>query len=148
MKKRNLLIAAICLVLTGLIFGAPAKGAYRDGEYSGTTRSIYYESYYGKATVRILNGNIQKVDFIIFDSNGYFGIKNEIFDSNYEIHYQGNPAYVQQCREDWKGAQEYPKLLLEKQDINKVDSISGATWSYNLFRDSVLLALTNVKPER
>ena len=31
--------------------------------------------------------------------------------------------------------------LLEIQDINKLDAVSGATWSYNIFRASVKEAL-------
>ena len=39
--------------------------------------------------------------------------------------------------------QAYPKKLTEKQDTNKLDAISGATWSYNIFRASVSDALKN-----
>lgn len=39
----------------------------------------------------------------------------------------------------------YPKKLSETQDINKIDAISGATWSYNIFRASVNEALKNAK---
>lgn len=39
-------------------------------------------------------------------------------------------------------------MLLEIQDINKLDALSGATWSYNIFRASVKDALkkTGRKP--
>jgi major membrane immunogen (membrane-anchored lipoprotein) len=66
-----------------------------------------------------------------------------MFDEKYEKHFEGNTEYIQQSRNDWNGAQTYPKKLSETQDINKIDAISGATWSYNIFRASVNEALKN-----
>ncbi len=43
-----------------------------------------------------------------------------------------------QCKNDWKGVRTYPKKLLKIKDINKIDATSGATWSYNIFRASVM----------
>jgi major membrane immunogen (membrane-anchored lipoprotein) len=77
------------------------------------------------------------VQFTVLDK-----AKNEIFDEKYENHYREIPEYIQQCRNDWQGVQTYPGRLLGAQDINKVDAITGATWSFNLFKASLVAALT------
>ena len=114
---------------------------YKDGFYEGKSQSHYTgEPYWGSAKITIKNGSLAGIDFMIRDS-----ALHETFDGNYEKHFQGIPEYIQQSRNDWKGVQAYPKKLSEKQDINKVDAISGATWSYNIFKASVNEALKNAK---
>jgi major membrane immunogen (membrane-anchored lipoprotein) len=117
------------------------KDTYRDGVYCGSSNSIYSdEPFYGFTKIVIENGKMTKVDFCIRDSS-----KHEYFDDQYEKYYTGFDLYIQQCRNDWKGVQTYPGRLLKSQDIDKVDAVSGATWSYNLFKASVKKALTEVK---
>lgn len=114
---------------------------YKDGIYHGYSRSIYiYENFWGKVQLTIKNGKITDVEFQIIDQD-----KNEVFSETYERHYAGNYYYIEQCRKDWKGIQTYPKLLLEKQNINALDAITGATWSFNIFKDSVTIALREAK---
>jgi major membrane immunogen (membrane-anchored lipoprotein) len=114
---------------------------YKDGTYEGRSRAKYiYEPYWGSVKITLKNGQLSDIKFVIRDSNAH-----EKFDENYEKHFIGNPEYIQQSRNDWKGAQTYPQKLSEKQDINKVDAISGATWSYNLFKASINDALKNAR---
>jgi major membrane immunogen (membrane-anchored lipoprotein) len=115
--------------------------SYKDGTYEGRSRAKYiYEPYWGNVKITLKNGHFTEIRFVIRDSNAH-----EKFDQNYEKHFIGNPEYIQQSRNDWKGVQTYPEKLSEKQDINKVDAISGATWSYNIFRASVNDALINAR---
>lgn len=108
-----------------------------DGNYSGQSRSLYVdEPYWGSVRFTLKNGQYTGISFIIRDSS-----LHEAFDSVYEKHFQGNDLYIQQCRNDWKGVQTYPKKLIEIQDISKVDATTGATWSYNIFKASVQNAL-------
>jgi putative CocE/NonD family hydrolase len=110
---------------------------YRDGSYEGTSRGEYiYEPYWGICRLKIENGLFTDINFMIRDS-----ALHEIFDGNYEKHFAGNQEYIQQSRNDWAGVQAYPKKLSEKQDTNKLDAITGATWSYNIFRATVSDAL-------
>lgn len=114
---------------------------YKDGIYHGYSRSIYiYENFWGKVQLTIKNGKITDVEFQIIDQD-----KNEVFSETYERHYTGNDHYIEQCRNEWKGIQTYPQLLLEKQNINDLDAITGATWSFNIFKDSVAIALREAK---
>ncbi len=114
---------------------------YKDGTYFGQSRSKYiYEPYWGRVNLTLKNGLITEIRFVIRDSN-----LHETFDGNYERHFEGNAVYIQQSRNDWKGVQVYPVKFTDKQDINKVDAVSGATWSYNIFKASVNEALKNAK---
>ena len=135
--KRILIICTLLAVTTSLfaLTGKPKK--YNDGVYFGESRSIYVqEPYYGQTTVTIKDDQIVSVDFRIIDKT-----HNEVFDEKYEKHFKGNDEYIQQCRKDWEGVQTYPKTLLKKESIEKVDAVSGATWSYNMLKASLQEAL-------
>jgi major membrane immunogen (membrane-anchored lipoprotein) len=111
----------------------------KDGTYSGQSRAEYIdEPYWGFVHLTIKNGLFTEISFIIRDS-----ALHETFDEKYEKHFEGNPVYILQSRNDWHGVQTYPKNLSERQDTNKLDAISGATWSYNIFRAAVNEALKN-----
>ena len=136
-----------CLISSGQDSKAPLKAVqdssvkYKDGTYEGKSRAKYiYEPFWGSVHLTLKNGLLTNINFVIRDSN-----LHETFDGNYEKHFVGNSEYIQQSRNDWKGVQTYPKKLSEKQDINKLDAITGATWSYNIFRATVNEALKNAK---
>ena len=136
-----------CLISSGQDSKAPLKAVqdssvkYKDGTYEGKSRAKYiYEPFWGSVHLTLKNGLLTNINFVIRDSN-----LHETFDGNYEKHFVGNSEYIQQSRNDWKGVQTYPKKLSEKQDVNKLDAITGATWSYNIFRASVNEALKNAK---
>ena len=121
------------IIVTFLLFLLTAfstDGPYHDGIYIGASRAAYTnEPYYGFSKIVIENGNIVDVEFFIRDSS-----KHVNFNEGYEKYFAGNDLYVQQCRNDWKGIKSYPDTLLKYQIIDKVDVISGATWSYNIFK--------------
>jgi major membrane immunogen (membrane-anchored lipoprotein) len=110
---------------------------YSDGIFEGQSQHIYKdEPFWGRVQIKVNNGRFSVVSFVIRDSN-----LHETFDQFYEKHFTGTPEYIQQCRNDWNGVQTYPGKLLESQNINKVDAMSGATWSYNIFKASADSAL-------
>lgn len=110
---------------------------FKDGKYVGTSRSLYTsEPFWGKVHLTIENGLFTSISFVMRDSS-----LHETFADEYKKHYEWNPVYVQQVINDWYGVQTYPKILLRKQNPNKVDCITGATWSYNIFQDALKEAL-------
>ena len=114
---------------------------YKDGSYVGVSRALYIsEPFWGKVYLTIENGSFTSISFVIRDSS-----LHETFTDEYKKHYQGNPVYLQQVINDWQGIQTYPKKLLRKQNPGKVDCISGATWSYNIFQAALEEALKNAK---
>jgi major membrane immunogen (membrane-anchored lipoprotein) len=124
-----------------LLLAFSCEGPYKNGNYRGSSRAGYTnEPYYGYSNITVKKGKIVKVEFFIRDSS-----KHEIFDDKYERYFAGNDEYIQQCRNDRKGILSYPDSLLKYQDLNKVDAISGATWSYNIFKSSAQNALASAQ---
>ena len=154
MNRRKFTIISIpvfLLLISTYCFGQDLKIAdkssqdaseiFKDGFYEGKSQSYYTgEPYWGIAKITIKNGSFAGIDFVIRDS-----ALHETFDGNYEKHFAGIPEYIQQSRNDWKGVQTYPKKLSEAKNIDRVDAMSGATWSYNIFKASVKEALKNAK---
>lgn len=110
---------------------------YRDGVYTGMSRAKYTgEPYWGKVQVTIRDGKFTGIIFSIRDS-----ALHETFDAGYARHFAGNELYIQQTKNDSRGVQVYPGKLMDGQDTAKVDAVSGATWSYNIFMASLREAL-------
>jgi major membrane immunogen (membrane-anchored lipoprotein) len=101
------------------------------------SRSIYaQEPYWGIVQVTIYNGTYRDIKFEIRDSS-----LHETFNLDYARHFAGNDVYIQQTKNDWNGVKIYPKKFIRKQDIYQVDAVTGATWSYNIFKASLIDAL-------
>lgn len=110
--------------------------AYKDGTYEGRSENTY-ENYYGSAELTVKDGKISSVDFEIIDDNA-----DIVFDEEYGPKmFAGQSIYLEQCVSDLAGIKEYKKKLVDIQDNNKIDTISGATWSRMLFRETVMNAL-------
>jgi major membrane immunogen (membrane-anchored lipoprotein) len=111
---------------------------YPDGIYEGKSRDGYTgEPFWGIVKIKVENGAFATINFKIRDTSFH-----ESVDSMYGIHhYPTFPAYQLQCVKDGNGIKTYPRKLLETQDMGKVDAMSGATWSYNIFKASVKAAL-------
>jgi major membrane immunogen (membrane-anchored lipoprotein) len=110
---------------------------YKDGIYEAKSRSKYVgEPFWGDVSITVKNGVFTEINFSIRDS-----ALHEPFDGNYEKHFQGDSLYTQQCRHDWYGVRKYPQKLMKAQDPDKVDALTGATWSYNIFKASAKKAL-------
>lgn len=155
MKAPNFQIIIIVLIvlLSALSFNTPAHKStstypvqdtivrLNDGTFEGRSRASYTgEPYWGIVRIKIDKGLVTEITFQVRDSN-----LHEQFDGKYEKHFEGNPVYIEQSRNDWKGVQTYPGKLLELKDIRKVDVVSGATWSYNIFKASLEEALKAAK---
>lgn len=137
------LTPACFVFLAFFCFAYTADMPYKDGHYKGCSRGGFTnEPYYGFTEIEIKDGRIVQVNYYIRDSS-----KHEVFNAAYERYFKGNELYVQQCRNDWQGIQSYPDSLVKYQDIKKVDAISGATWSYKIFKASVKDALRSATKE-
>jgi major membrane immunogen (membrane-anchored lipoprotein) len=132
-------IIAVLMAATSVCFSqiAPVKTLYKDGVYSGESQSVYKgEPYWGKVRVTIADGKLTDITFSIRDSS-----LHETFNTEYAKHFAGNEVYIQQTKNDYNGVLTYPRKLAEVQDTAKVDAISGATWSYNIFRSALSEAM-------
>jgi len=115
--------------------GTDAK-TYRDGTYKAQTEPDY-EGYYTKAEVTVKDGKTTAVDWTIYDANR----NDKPFDEKYEVVFTGNEYFTEQSRSDWKGSRTYGPKLIETQDPDEVDAVSGATWTNGKFREIVKKAL-------
>ena len=113
-------------------------GNLSDGIYEGYSRSVYTsENFWGHAKVKVINGKFTDIWFTIRDSTAH-----ESVDSLYGVkHYSDNAMYMQQCVDDGNGIKNYPKEFIRKQNVDEVDAVTGATWSYRIFKASVQEAL-------
>ncbi|MDD4972101.1 MAG: FMN-binding protein [Paludibacter sp.] len=140
MKKiTGIVILAIVLVICSLAMTGAKQ--FTDGVYRGESRSKYTaEPYWGQVTIEIKNDNVTLLSFQILDKE-----KNEVFGPDYERHFKDNPEYITQCRNEVKGIKAYTDAFLKTGTIGKIDAITGATWSYNIFRDALNTALDKAR---
>jgi major membrane immunogen (membrane-anchored lipoprotein) len=153
MKTKWIVLLPVSLLLLFFIFSfrkeeVPQKDPsviadslhYIDGSYAAESKGKYTgENYWGHINITVTGSQITNVSFMIRDSS-----LHENVDSMYGVkHYPTNPTYQQQCVEDGNGIKIYPKKLLQYQNIDDVDIISGATWSHNIFDSTTRKALKN-----
>jgi major membrane immunogen (membrane-anchored lipoprotein) len=149
MKGRTVFFC-LAILLTGVLVVAkdrkrdcpqsPASGSvepalYRDGKYEAEIRKDF-EGYHAEACVIVKNGLVDSVAWRIVDNNN-----GRVFDDAYEDQFREYPAYIQQCRDNLAGMRTFVPRLLQTQNMDSVECVTGATWSYAKFRDAVRAAL-------
>ena len=125
MKFKKMILTA--LILTTL--SACGKKTYQDGVYEGEYKND--DDVGGKSTVKleIKDGKIISVDFKSYDKKG--DLKDENYGKN-----SGEEGY-RRAQRSVAGMKKYPGMLIEKQDINNIDTVSGATVSKKEFQEAV-----------
>ena len=127
MKK---ILAFICaaLMIAAVCAGCGSVSCtYKDGTYTG----------YGEVTITIKNNEITSCEFKTYEENGtlkdddYGKIDGEI----------KNRDYYNKAQKAIKGSEAYANAIIGKINPEEVDSISGATFSYDQFTDAVFDAL-------
>lgn len=128
---------AVCLFALLLFSGCQSKDkALTDGTYQGVSTKDD-EGAYAKVKIEIENKKIKSVAFETIQKDGSikdaeYGKKNgEIADQNYY-----NKAQIAV-----KAMETYRAALESKQSIDEVEVVSGATISYNQFKEAVKDAL-------
>ena len=143
MKK--LFATLACSLLLAASFagcGGSDNRAYKDGVYTGKS-SVYTGDEegngngYGEVTITVKDNAITACEFKTYEENGtlkgddYGKIDGEI----------KNQDYYNKAQKAIKGSEKYAKRIIGKINPADVDSISGATFSYNQFVDAVNDAL-------
>lgn len=136
--KSMLLILVVVLLLTACGGGSEKseEANYKDGVYTGT-----YSEKEGVVNMEVvLTIESNKITECAMKSYGKDGkLKDETYgdgldDKNKEL-----------AKLAYQGFTQYPSLLVENQDVNKIDAISGATVSYKEFKSAVEDALKQAK---
>lgn len=108
----------------------------KDGTFTGKSAQNS-EGWYQELTITIENHKITAAKFIGFNKDG--SIKDENYGkTNGAIE---NKVYYNKAQAALKANTSYAEALLQKQEVNKVDGISGATESYKMFFDAAQKAL-------
>ena len=138
------LILVLALMLTGL--AACGSASYKDGTYEG--RSSVYEGDedgngdgYGVVTITIKDGAVTECEFKTYQTDGT--LKDENYGKqNGEV---ANRDFYNKAQRAVQASQNYAEQLAAKGDLKEVDAISGATISYDEFKEAVRLALKQAK---
>ena len=146
MKHNRILALLLVLVLAVTVLaGCGGADSYKDGTYTG--KSTVFEGEegegdgYGVVTLTIEGGAITACDFKTYEPDGT--LKDEDYGKqNGEI---ANQDYYNKAQKALAGANEYAKILVEVGDYHAIDSISGATISYDQFMEAVDDALYQAK---
>ncbi|MDR1000503.1 MAG: FMN-binding protein [Clostridiales bacterium] len=143
MKKR--IIAAVFTIMLALplLFGCKGNSrdaAYKDGAYVGKSGEDD-QGAYGEVTLTIKDGEITACEFVTWQKDGT--IKDENYGKvNDEISSQD---YYDKAQLAVKAMRQYAQRLVEVQNAEDVDAISGATIAFDQFQEAVGEALENAK---
>lgn len=152
--KRTL--ACLCLLLCAALLagcGEKKPANYRDGEYEGRSEPHVFEVVdedddedsnadgYGVVKLTIKDNVITACEFATYDLDGNF--KDEEYGTKRgEV---ANRDFYNKARKAFLACGMYAEQLVETNDIDKVDCISGATYNYHDFKDAVKDALNQAK---
>ncbi|UHR02443.1 FMN-binding protein [Peptoniphilus sp. GNH] len=122
---------------------AATEVAYKDGEYTKDSEPDKYGGYM-TATVTVKDGKITDAKLVLYNGDG--SEKDENYGKeNGEIK---NQEMYDKAQASLEGAKDYPKQLVEKQDITKVDSVTGATQNHDAYVELVSKMLEDAKAEK
>ena len=131
MKRKNFNFFIILILSMIFVTSCSSKKTLKDGVYEG-----YYKDESSNVKVVITVKDKKIVDCVREEIENK---NNKIKDENYgkddaDFNYK-------QAQKAVKNSEGYAKKLVEVQDIDKVDSVSGATISYKRFKNAVNNAL-------
>lgn len=141
MKK--LMLVGITLLSVLFIFGCEKKQktvVYKDGEYHGKSAIDEWGGYV-TTDITVKNGKIVAIAMGNFEAEGKE--KGETYGmQDGQIKNEGLYKIAQNAV---LYSEEYPSKLIEKQDVEQIDVISGATVTHKSFKEAVNAALKDAK---
>ncbi|MBR2175491.1 MAG: FMN-binding protein [Clostridia bacterium] len=149
MKKR-ILAALLAMSACAVIFSACSESdSYKDGTYEGKSE-VYVTgeeeeedagSGYGVATITIKDNVIVACEFRTYEEDGT--LKDDDYGKKGgEI---ANQDFFNKAQKAVKACPEYARLLVETNDVEQVDAISGATVNNTEFKEAVYDALNKAR---
>lgn len=136
MKYGRILTALFVLVLSLALAACGGSAEYKDGRYEAESDSRDEHGGYGKIVIEVKDGKITGCEFNTYDKDG------SLKDENYQIKLKDeNPALFKLAQDSVAANPEYAAQLVKFQKVEDVDSVSGATWNYGLFKDAAEKAL-------
>ncbi len=139
MRKKICIIAVVAFALLLAACGGPSA-AYKDGEYSGRS-SADDKGAVGEVKLTVKDGKIAKCDFKTYQKDGklkaadYGKVNGQIT----------NKDFYDKAQLAVRAMQKYAEQYQSAQSLDKVDNVTGATVSYNQFKEAVREALEKAK---
>jgi major membrane immunogen (membrane-anchored lipoprotein) len=138
-EHRPVILAMLLISLTAIVCASCSGGGdvkYEDGTYTGQS-SEDENGAYGEVTIVVKDGVIEDCEYVTWQKDGT--IKGEDYGKvNGEI---DNQDFYDKAQLAVRAMQQYADELAEKKDVDEVDAVSGATNSYDQFREAVDEAL-------
>lgn len=136
--KKIFIAAVVLAAIGGGLFAAKDKifgVTYRDGVYEGAHRSAH-----GSVTKVVLTLKDNRIVDCVLEARDALGaIKDENYGKN------GSDEDYRRAQLSVREMKKYPALLVKAQDMDKVDSISGATVTYRAMQTAVHEALKKAR---
>jgi major membrane immunogen (membrane-anchored lipoprotein) len=124
------------LLLTVALFAGCGKQGYKDGVYSGKSAADDTGAW-GEVTITISGGKAADCVFITWQKDGT--VKDENYGMvNGEI---SNQDFYAKAQLAVRAMEQYAKEYIAKQELEKIDAVSGATIAYNQFLEAAGEAL-------
>jgi major membrane immunogen (membrane-anchored lipoprotein) len=134
-KQRAFALSVLSLAVFLFAAGCGNSG-YKDGTYTGRSGPDDQDAF-GEATLTIAGGNITGCRFITRQKDG--SVKDENYGKiNGEI---SNQSYYDKAQLAVAAMEKYALDLSRTGNLKDVEAVSGATISYNQFREAVEEAL-------
>lgn len=130
LKKLSILLILLTLILTAC--GAKLE----DGSYNGRSTPDSRGAY-GEVNVEVEDGKIASAEFLQYNADGT--LKDESYGEE-----AGEESY-EKAQNALKYSEQYPEKLVETQDVEKVDAVTGATSSWKQFQEAAKDALAKAK---
>jgi len=122
--------------LAAAIFMITGCSSLRDGKYEGRSTDDSRGAY-GIVSLEVRNGKIATVEFLQYNADGT--VKDETYGREWG---EENYKMAQKALEH---SRKYAERLLETQDVEKVDVITGSTTSWKQFKEAARDALAKAK---
>ena len=136
MKKFLLALLLICAMSnTGWAFFGLFKSGYKDGVYEGEYQAADGENT--RVVLTIKDGRI--VDCVLEARDDMGNIKDENHGKD------GSAEDYRRAQRAVREMKKYPALLIEHQDMDKFDALTGASITYSAMREAVKEALGKAK---
>ena len=145
-RKKVLAFLLAAAAFAGVFSGCGGAANYADGTYEGTS-SVYEGDEegngdgYGVASITIQDNVIVACEFHTYQTDGT--LKDEDYGKqNGEV---ANADFYNKAQRAVLASQRYAEQLAEAGGLTGIDAISGATISYNEFKEAVQNALSLAK---
>lgn len=143
MKKFTRTIICLTLAFSSILYTACSNSksnnktndlTYKDGQYEAKSDISDEHGGYGIIKINVKSGKITEVQFDVYQKDGK--IKDETYARDQ------NDGLYKIAQNSIKAIDQLEQQLIEKQNIDGIDTASGATWNSNLFRNAARIALS------